>query len=67
MRDRVACVHAFHLEDYKAMFPDLRVRQFERNFLAEMGVPKKFYRTMRLRYGFDAHAGYYSTRKNASR
>src|SRR5471030_514829 len=25
MRDRVACVHAFHLEDYKTMFPDLRV------------------------------------------
>jgi len=25
MRDRVACVHAFHLEDYKNMFPGLRV------------------------------------------
>src|ERR1700722_12023788 len=25
MSDRVACVHAFHLEDYKAMFPGLRV------------------------------------------
>ena len=25
MQDRVACVHAFHLEDYKTMFPDLRV------------------------------------------
>jgi transcriptional regulator GlxA family with amidase domain len=24
MQDRVACVHAFHYEDYKAMFPGLR-------------------------------------------
>jgi transcriptional regulator GlxA family with amidase domain len=25
MQDRVACVHAFHFEDYKTMFPGLRV------------------------------------------
>ena len=25
MQDRVACVHAFHVEDYKRMFPALRV------------------------------------------
>jgi transcriptional regulator GlxA family with amidase domain len=25
MQDRVACVHAFHLEDYKTMFPNMRV------------------------------------------
>ncbi|MFC0402416.1 GlxA family transcriptional regulator [Paraburkholderia rhizosphaerae] len=26
MNDRVACVHSFHLEDYRKMFPALRVR-----------------------------------------